>query len=136
MAHVGPTTIPCTPLIACAPSVARLLPMAISRRVRSHRQKPSSPSNGWQERIAASRQSSNNGTTTDGTSTRRQMTMATFDLRTGIGRKPDPLDYITKQTGCRCAPADTPHPLWDKFLDRVTNHNKELQHVFVFAYGT
>jgi putative DNA primase/helicase len=47
----------------------------------------------------------------------------------------------------------TPYPLWTAFLDRVTNHNKELQaflqrwcgycttgitseHVFVFAYGT
>jgi len=79
--------------------------------------------------------------------------MATYDLRTGIAHKPDPLDYITKQTGCRCAPAGTLHPLWDKFLDRVTNHNKDLQaflqrwcgyccsgftseHVFVFVYGT
>jgi putative DNA primase/helicase len=79
--------------------------------------------------------------------------MATFDLRTGVGHQPDPLDYITKQTPSRCAPAGTPHPLWDNFLDRVTNHNKELQaflqrwcgycctgftseHVFVFAYGT
>jgi putative DNA primase/helicase len=78
---------------------------------------------------------------------------ATYDLRTGIGHKPDPLDYITKKTACRCAPLGTPHPLWTKFLDRVTNHDTELQsflqrwcgycctgftseHVFVFAYGT
>jgi putative DNA primase/helicase len=81
------------------------------------------------------------------------MLNATFDLRTGIGRAPDPLDYITKKTACRCAPAGTPHPLWTAFLDRVTDHNAELQgflqrytgycctgftteHVFVFAYGT
>lgn len=77
---------------------------------------------------------------------------ATFDLRTGIGRPPDPLDYITKKTACRCAPAGTPHPLWTTFLDRITDHNADLQgflqrymgycctgftteHVFVFAYG-
>ena len=81
------------------------------------------------------------------------MEAATFDLRTGIGRPPDPLDYITKKTACRCAPAGTPHPLWTKFLERVTDGNAELQgflqrymgycctgftteHVFVFAYGT
>jgi putative DNA primase/helicase len=78
---------------------------------------------------------------------------ATFDLRTGIGRAPDPLDYITKKTACRCAPAGTMHPLWTEFLERVTNSNAELQgflkryvgycctgftdeHVFVFAYGS
>ena len=78
---------------------------------------------------------------------------ATFDLRTGVGRAPDPLDYITKKTACRCAPAGTPRPLWTKFLERVTDHSVELQgflrrymgycctgftteHVFVFAYGT
>ena len=80
------------------------------------------------------------------------MKAATFDLRTGVGRVPDPLDYITKKTACRCAPAGTPHPLWTKFLERVTDHSGELQgflqrylgycctgftteHVFVFAYG-
>ena len=81
------------------------------------------------------------------------MEAATFDLRTGVGRAPDPLDYITKKTACRCAPAGTPHPLWTKFLERVTDHSVELQgflqrymgycctgftteHFFVFAYGT
>ena len=80
-------------------------------------------------------------------------TAATFDLRTGDSRPPDPLDYITKKTACRCAPPGTPHPLWTSFLDRVTDGNVELQnflqryigycctgftseHVFVFAYGT
>jgi putative DNA primase/helicase len=79
--------------------------------------------------------------------------MTTFDLRNGTGRAPDPFDYITKKTACRCAPVGTPHPLWTKFLDRVTDGNGELQrflqryigycctgftteHVFVFAYGT
>jgi putative DNA primase/helicase len=77
----------------------------------------------------------------------------TFDLRTGIGRDPAPLDYITKKTGCAVAPARTPHPLWTAFLDRITDHNVDLlkflqryigycctgfttEHVFVFAYGT
>ena len=80
-------------------------------------------------------------------------TAATFDLRTGDNRPPDPLDYITKKTSTRCAPSGTPHPLWSSFLDRVTDGNVELQnflqryigycctgftseHVFVFAYGT
>jgi putative DNA primase/helicase len=80
-------------------------------------------------------------------------TAATFDLRTGIGRAPDPLDYITKKTACRCTPAGTPYPLWTAFLDRITGRDNELQgflqryvgycctgftteHVFVFAYGT
>ena len=78
---------------------------------------------------------------------------ATVDLRTGIGRAPDPLDYITKKAACSCAPAGTPHPLWTQFLKRVTDGNAELQrflqryvgycctgltneHRFVFAYGT
>ena len=78
---------------------------------------------------------------------------ATYDLRTGVGRTPDPLDYITKKTACCCAPPGTPHPLWDGFLDRVTNHDTELQtflqrwcgycstgftweHVFAFLYGS
>lgn len=81
------------------------------------------------------------------------MNNATFDLHTGIGRAPNPLDYITRKTACRCAPAEAPHPLWTGFLDRVTDHDTELQaflqryigycctgftneHVFVFAYGT
>jgi len=81
------------------------------------------------------------------------MIAATFDLHTGVSRAPDPLDYITKKTACRCAPAGTPHPLWSEFLERVTDGSAELQeflqryvgycctgytseHVFVFAYGT
>jgi putative DNA primase/helicase len=78
---------------------------------------------------------------------------ATFDLRTGIGRAPDPADYITRKTACRCAPAGTPHPTWSRFLGRITNSDVELQgflqryigycctgltteHAFVFAWGT
>jgi hypothetical protein len=78
---------------------------------------------------------------------------ATFDPRTGVGRAPDSLDYTTKKTACRCAPAGTPHPLWTKFLERATDPSAGLQgllqrymgycctgftteHVFVFAFGT
>jgi putative DNA primase/helicase len=81
------------------------------------------------------------------------MEAATFDLRTGISRSPKPEDYISKKTACRCAPHGTPHPLWTEFLDRITNHDTQLQgflkryvgycctgftdeHCFVFAYGT
>jgi P4 family phage/plasmid primase-like protien len=81
------------------------------------------------------------------------MTNATYDLKTGIGRPSNPLDYITKITACAAAPAGTPHPLWSAFLNKVTDKNTELQdflkryigyccagvtteHVFVFAYGT
>ena len=78
------------------------------------------------------------------------MTAATFDLRTGVGHSPDPRDYITKRTACRCAQAGTPRPLWTAFLERITDGNAELQgflqrylgycctgfiseHVFVFS---
>jgi putative DNA primase/helicase len=81
-----------------------------------------------------------------------EIDMATCDLRTGVARPPDPLDYITKKTACRMAPAGTSHPLWTAFLDRITGSNAELQrflqryagycctgltteHVFVFAHG-
>jgi P4 family phage/plasmid primase-like protien len=77
----------------------------------------------------------------------------TFDLATGDGCNPDPMDYGTKRTGCAAAPPGTPHPLWTAFLERVTAQDKDLQgflkryigycltgltteHVFVFAYGT
>jgi putative DNA primase/helicase len=52
---------------------------------------------------------------------------STLDLRTGINRPADPLDYLTKQTACHCAPAGTVHPLWSKFLNRITNGDTELQ---------
>jgi putative DNA primase/helicase len=77
----------------------------------------------------------------------------TYDLRTGLGKPPEPADYITKKTACRMAPPGTPHPLWTAFLDRVTARNGELiaflqrylgycltgetsEHRFVFGYGT
>jgi len=77
----------------------------------------------------------------------------TIDLRTGIDRAPNPADYITKTTACPAAPAGTPHPLWTRFLRRVTGENCELEqflqryigyclsghtseHAFVFAHGT
>jgi putative DNA primase/helicase len=77
---------------------------------------------------------------------------STFELRTGMGRRPEPGDYITKRTICAAASPGTPCPLWTKFLDRVTDGNAELQqflqryigycltgatseHAFVFAYG-
>ena len=77
----------------------------------------------------------------------------TIDLRTGIDRLPDPADYITKATACAATLAGTPHPLWTKFLRRVTGENLELEqflqryvgyclsghtseHAFIFAYGT
>jgi putative DNA primase/helicase len=79
-------------------------------------------------------------------------TDATYDLRTGIARAPNPLDYLTKKTVCDAAPAGTPHPMWDAFLARITADDIELQQflqryigysctgftqeqVFVFAYG-
>jgi putative DNA primase/helicase len=82
-----------------------------------------------------------------------EVTAATYDLHTGTGRAPDPLDYITKKTACSAAPAGSPHPQWTAFLDRITASNVELQqflqryigycctgitseHKFVFAYGT
>jgi putative DNA primase/helicase len=77
----------------------------------------------------------------------------TYDLTAGIGRAPDPLDYIAKATACAAAPPSTPHPRWTAFLTRITASNIELQtflqrylgycctgfvseHAFVFAYGT
>jgi P4 family phage/plasmid primase-like protien len=79
-------------------------------------------------------------------------TSTTFDLNTGLGRSPDPADYITKKAGCEIAPVGTPAPLWDAFLKRITAEDVELQkflqryigycstgfideHVFAFAYG-
>ena len=86
---------------------------------------------------------------------------ATYDLRTGTGYTPNPLDYITKKTTCAAAPPGTKPPLWDAFLDRITDADVDHpehengglrgflkryigycctgltnEHVFVFAYGT
>jgi putative DNA primase/helicase len=77
----------------------------------------------------------------------------TYDLRTGLGKRPDPADYITKKTACPCAPSGTEHPLWTALLDRITDGDRELQgflqryfgycltgeiseHCFIFGYGT
>ena len=76
---------------------------------------------------------------------------ATYDLRTGVGRDPDPQDYITRKAACAAAPHGAPHPRWTAFLDRILE--PELQrflqryvgycctgltneHVLVFAFGT
>jgi putative DNA primase/helicase len=77
----------------------------------------------------------------------------TIELRTGVERAPERLDYITQKAASVIAPPGTPHPLWSAFLNRVTDHNAELadflkryigycttgittEHVFVFAYGS
>jgi putative DNA primase/helicase len=77
----------------------------------------------------------------------------TIDLRTGVAREADPLDYITKKTACAAASTGTPHPLWTAFLTRVTGEDAQLaaflqryigycltgitsEHKFVFAHGT
>jgi putative DNA primase/helicase len=77
---------------------------------------------------------------------------ATFDLRTGSGREPNPADYLTKKTACAVAPPGTPHPLWDAFLARIAPDDElraflkrfcgycltgvTTEHKFVFAWGT
>jgi putative DNA primase/helicase len=76
----------------------------------------------------------------------------TIDLYTGLARKPDPLDFITKIAAVAPAPPGTPHPIWTAFLERVTDNNPALigflqrylgycltgdthEHVLVFLYG-
>jgi putative DNA primase/helicase len=78
--------------------------------------------------------------------------MATINLATGERHDPRPQDYITKIAGTRSDP-NMPTPLWDAFLQRVTNGDKSLQdylqracgycltghtheHVLFFLYGT
>ena len=77
---------------------------------------------------------------------------AAFDLHTGVGRDPDPLDYITKKTAA-AAHRPGPAPLWTHssaaspttiaelqgFLQRYVGYcctGFTAEHVFVFAYGT
>ncbi len=77
---------------------------------------------------------------------------ATVDLTGGVERPADAKDYITKLSGTPMAKAGTPHPLWDDFLNRVTDNNSELinflkrflgycmtgktsEHVLLFLYG-
>jgi len=79
-------------------------------------------------------------------------TTETIDLTTGTALAPDRMDFITQKAGCEAAPVGTKHPIWTKFLDRITNHDPELEsflqryigycltgeiteHVFLFAYG-
>jgi putative DNA primase/helicase len=79
--------------------------------------------------------------------------MTTIELKTGVERPSDPLDYITKIAGTTIAKPGTPHPLWDAFLKRVTNDDASLidflqrflgycvtgatfEHVLLFLYGT
>jgi putative DNA primase/helicase len=78
--------------------------------------------------------------------------LITFDLRTGIGRPPNPADYITKKTACAAAPSGTPHPIWSAVLERIAPDpvlraflkrccgycltGVTTEHKFVFVYGT
>jgi putative DNA primase/helicase len=81
------------------------------------------------------------------------MAHMTMDLRTGIAKPHDRLDYCTKIAAVRAAEPGTPHPLWSKFLARVTANNDDLigflkrylgycctgfttEQVLVFLYGT
>jgi putative DNA primase/helicase len=49
------------------------------------------------------------------------------DLRTGGSKDPCPEDYITVSTTTGPAQAGAPHPIFSKFLDEITNGDKELQ---------
>jgi putative DNA primase/helicase len=80
--------------------------------------------------------------------------MAVIDTRTGQSRKTVAEDYFTKIMGAPyCAEPRTPHPLWDKFLQRVTADDADLveflqrflgycltgnvhEQVLVFLFGT
>lgn len=48
----------------------------------------------------------------------------TLDLKTGTLRPPDPTDYITKRVDIDYRP-DAPRDLWEKFVDRIMNHDKD-----------
>jgi putative DNA primase/helicase len=77
----------------------------------------------------------------------------TIELETGIDRPPRREDYCTKIAATWCTKLGTPHPLWDAFLARVTDNNRDLigflqrylgycmtgdtyEHVLLFLYGT
>jgi P4 family phage/plasmid primase-like protien len=51
----------------------------------------------------------------------------TVDLRSGEQREHRQGDYLTKLTGAGLAPESQDCPLWHQFLDRITDHNAELQ---------
>jgi P4 family phage/plasmid primase-like protien len=76
----------------------------------------------------------------------------TIDLTTGSVLPHDRLDYITKIAACNVAPVGTPHPIWSKFLARMTAGDADLisflqrwmgycltgninEHGFVFGHG-
>src|SRR5262249_8793640 len=82
MAHAGPTTPPSTLLIACALSAARSPLSATNRHALLHQQKPSSPSSGSPERIAALRQLPSNGTIASGSPRQWQPLTYTLALAT------------------------------------------------------
>lgn len=75
------------------------------------------------------------------------------DLTTGLETAPDRENYLTQAAACSIAPPAAPHPLWSRFLDRITDYDTELaeflqryigycatgvttEHAFVFGYGT
>ena len=75
------------------------------------------------------------------------------DLCTGMEMPANRDNHLTQATACTIAPPGTPHPVWSRFLDRVTDHNTELiaflqryvgycataditEHAIVFGYGT
>ena len=79
--------------------------------------------------------------------------MPTIELESGLIRPSNPKDYITKVAGTPIAKPGTAQPLWDEFLNRVTDNNVELinflqrflgycmtgetsEHVLLFLYGT
>ena len=55
------------------------------------------------------------------------------DLKTGEVLPHDPRDFMTKITAV--GPNARPTPLWDKFLDRVTDGDKDLQGFLQRAFG-
>src|SRR5271163_4271388 len=77
----------------------------------------------------------------------------TIDLKLGVDRPPNRLDYCTKVAGVSPAPEGTPCPMWMAFLERATEGNADLvaflkrflgycmtgymrEHVLVFLFGT
>src|ERR1700730_77012 len=135
------------------PSGPSMKHASYAERPATPRPRPSPPSSRSRAPTAGSLRPRISGTATRGPSTQERTMNATYDLRTGTGRPPNPLDYITKKTACAAAPAGTPHPLWGAFLERITAGDSELQkflqryigycctgftheHIFVFAYGS
>ena len=59
----------------------------------------------------------------------------TLDLKTGLVKPHDPADKITKILDIEYHPGVVPAPTWKKFLERVTNGDKELQKFLQKAVG-